>query len=279
MKKTVSIILSLLIIFYCTVVFADYRDCVRVPVIMYHSIGYSDDPYTITPETFEEHLRAIRDNGYTPVPLQELVDYVDKDQNLPDKPMVITFDDGYTDNYTYAFPLLKKYNCRATIFVIGSSVGKSTYKNTANPITPHFDYNMAREMNLSKLVSIQSHTHDMHQAEQYELTDKVRENVLPLEGEAFMDYIRSVKEDFVESKSKLEGQIGSPVIALAYPSGRYNAFTESVVRNLGIRVTVSTTIGTNYIRKYDKESLYRLNRFNMNEGVTTDILLQWLSSR
>ncbi|MBQ8525212.1 MAG: polysaccharide deacetylase family protein [Clostridia bacterium] len=279
MKKFISLLLSLLIILSCSTAMADYRDYVKVPVIMYHAIGYSDDPYTITPESFEKHLQTIVNKGFTPVFFQELTEYVDNDQNLPDKPMVITFDDGYEDNYTHAFPLLKKYNCKATIFVIGSSVGKSTYKETENPIKPHFNYNMAREMNLSKFISVQSHTHDMHQSKQYENTNAVRENVMPFEGESFMDYIRAVREDFAESKSKLEGQIGAPVIALAYPSGRYNAFSEAVAKSLGIRVTVSTTIGTNYIRKYDKESLYRLNRYNMNEGVTPEILLEWLNRK
>lgn len=279
MKRLISLLTALLIIFSSATALADYRDCVRVPIVMYHSIGYSNDPYTITPESFEQHLKAIQDNGYTPVSFQDLIKYVDNDQNLPDKPMVITFDDGYTDNYSLAFPLLKKYNCKATIFAIGSSVGKSTYKETENPISPHFDYNMAREMNLSKLVSVQSHTHDMHQAAQYEQGERVRENIMPLKDESFMDYIRTLKEDLTESKTKLEGQIGAPVIALAYPSGRYNAFSEAMVRNLGFRVTVSTTIGTNYIKKYDKESLYRLNRFNMNEGVSAATLIEWLNRR
>ena len=77
----------------------------------------------------------------------------------------------------------------------------------------------------------------------------------------------------------LEGQIGAPVTALAYPNGRYNAYTEAIARSLGFRVTVSTTIGTNYIRKYDRNSLYRLNRFNMNESVSADTLIQWLNRR
>ena len=279
MRRLISLLTALLIIFSSATVLADYRDCVRVPIVMYHSIGYSSDPYTITPESFEQHLKAILDNGYTPVSFQELIKYVDNDQNLPDKPMVITFDDGYTDNYSLAFPLLKKYNCKATIFAIGSSVGKATYKETENPINPHFDYNMAREMNLSKLVSVQSHTHDMHQAAQYEQGERVRENIMPLKDESFMEYIRTLREDLTESKTKLEGQIGAPVIALAYPSGRYNALSEAMVRNLGFRVTVSTTIGTNYIKKYDKESLYRLNRFNMNEGVSAATLIEWLNRR
>ena len=277
MKKTIALIIAVVIALSSTLVYADYRDCVRVPIVMYHSVGYSNDPYTITPESFEKHLRAIAAAGYTPVSFDDLKEYVDNDKNLPDKPMVITFDDGYTDNYSLAFPLLKKYNYKATIFVIGSSAGKSEYKDTSYPINPHFNYNQAREMNLSKLISIQSHTHDMHQAKQYEKKDTVRENIMPLPEESVIDYVRALKADLSQSKKDLEGQIGSPVTALAYPSGRYNAFSEAVAKQLGFRVTVSTTIGTNYIKKYDKESLYRLNRYNMNENVSPDTLINWLN--
>lgn len=279
MKKLISIIISLSIILSSTSAFADYRDCIRVPVVMYHSVDYSADQYTITPQTFEKHLQAIKENGFTPISLQELVDYVDKDRNLPEKPMVITFDDGYTDNYTLAFPLLKKYNFKATIFAIGSSVGKSTYKSTQNPITPHFDYSMAKEMTLSGLISVQSHTYDMHQSSKHEFTDIVRENVMPHVGEKFIDYIRALRQDIDKSKNTLEGGIGAPVIALAYPNGRHNAFSEAVAKSLGIRVTMSTTIGTNYIRKYNKDTLYRLNRFNMNEYVSPETLIKWLNWR
>lgn len=279
MKKLISIIISLSIIFSCTSAFADYRDCIKVPVVMYHSVDYSADEYTITPQTFEKHLQTIKENGFTPISLQELVNYVDKDCNLPEKPMVITFDDGYTDNYTLAYPLLKKYNFKATIFAIGSSVGKSTYKSTQNPITPHFDYSMAKEMTLSGLVSVQSHTYDMHQSSKHEYTDIVRENVMPHEGERFIDYIRALRQDINKSKNTLEGNIGAPVIALAYPNGRHNAFSEAVAKSLGIRVTMSTTIGTNYIRKYNEDTLYRLNRFNMNEYVSPETLIKWLNWR
>lgn len=88
---------------------------------------------------------------------------MEKGEALPEKPVVITFDDGYQSNYEYAYPILKKYGMKATIFVIGSSVGKDEYKDTGLPMLPHFGVSEAREMENSGLISIQSHTYDLHQ--------------------------------------------------------------------------------------------------------------------
>ena len=86
----------------------DDRDAVKIPVIMYHCIGEEAGGLTVSPEKFRMHLETMLENGYTPVSLQELVDYVDEGRKLPEKPVCVTFDDGYTDNYLNAFPILKE---------------------------------------------------------------------------------------------------------------------------------------------------------------------------
>ena len=96
---------------------------------MYHHL---DDEVTnssvITPERFEEHLAALKDAGFNAITLHQLAAYVEKGEELPDNPVVITFDDGYSSNYELAYPLLKKYDMAATINVIGVSVGAEIYR-------------------------------------------------------------------------------------------------------------------------------------------------------
>ena len=77
--------------------------------------------------------------------------------------MIVTFDDGYSSFYELAFPILKELSIQATVFPIGVSVGKDTYKDTGISIIPHFNWQQAQEMASSGLVSIQSHSYDMHQ--------------------------------------------------------------------------------------------------------------------
>ena len=253
------------------------EDSVRVPVLMYHSISESvtDNPYDVSKDLFDSHLKTLTENGYTPVFLSELADYVEKGTALPSKPICLTFDDGYTDNYTTAFPILKKYNAKATIFVIGVSVGKNTYKDTTFEMSPHFNYNQAREMVKSGLVDIQSHTFDMHQWAPYE-GGIARENILRLNGETVMDYVLKLRQDIEKSRAKIEGELGKKLYAVAYPSGRYDNVTELTMRNMDIKVTLATTMGINYIKKGDLSTLYRMNRYNMNNNVNCDVLMNMI---
>ena len=278
MKKLICLLLTLLITLIGITAFAkqDTRESIRLPILMYHSVSENQDDFSITPEVFESNMRTITSYGYTPVKFQDVIDYVYDGTKLPERPILITFDDGYSNNFTHAFPILKKLGYPATIFTIGSSVGKSTYKDTGISMNPHFSYTDAREMNLSKLISIQSHTYDMHQWAQGETTDTVRENILSFEDEKTVDYAKVVRDDLLAFKKVTEGQIGHTVNVLSYPNGRYNAISETVARSLGFKATVSTAIGTNYIQKNNPDSLYMLNRYNMNSTVTDNVLSSWL---
>lgn len=120
---------------------------VNVPVLMYHAVsddvwGYRD--LFVSPQTMEEELLYLQENGYETIwfsDLSHLEDY--------EKPVILTFDDGYDDNYTELFPLLQKYNAKATIFVIPKYIG-AEHKMTAAQV---------QELARSGLVSIQSHTY------------------------------------------------------------------------------------------------------------------------
>jgi peptidoglycan/xylan/chitin deacetylase (PgdA/CDA1 family) len=144
-----------------------------VPILTYHHI--TENPVggaQISPETFEAQIKALYDNGYTAISFEELEAYVTQGTELPDNPVIITFDDGYYSNYEYAFPILKRYDMKAAIFVIGVSVGKDTYKDTDFDMTPHFGWEEANQMIASGLVSIHSHTYDMHQWAPFEDENK-----------------------------------------------------------------------------------------------------------
>ena len=92
-----------------------------LPVFMYHHINWHrGDTVTLTPEDFENHLRFLSEKGIQSVFLDEVVEYLRGKRKLSRPPVALTFDDGYLDNWIYAFPLLKKYRTKATIFVITS---------------------------------------------------------------------------------------------------------------------------------------------------------------
>lgn len=166
---------------------------------------------------------------------------------------------------------------KATIFAIGVSVGKDTYKDTGEAMTPHFSYEQAAEMVASGVISVQSHTYDMHQWAPFETGDAVRENILPLAGESEEAYVQALTEDFDRSRSELEAATGEEVDVLAYPSGAYSTLTQATLRDLGVRVTLSTNPGVSTVVKGLPQSLYGMKRIAMKESVSTDDMLSLLA--
>lgn len=255
------------------------EEMANVPVLLYHHLGQEQEGNAniLSPETFARHMALLRECGYTPVTLQTLAAYGAGSGDLPEKPVVITFDDGYYSNYEYAFPILEEYGFPATIFVIGASVGHMEYyKNTDFVIIPHFGLEEMAEMRASGLVSVQSHTYDMHQWGPYESGDVVRSDLLPLEDEGEDDYIQILEADIAAARALVETETDRD-IALAYPHGQTCDLTDEVLRQAGYRITFTTdSMKLNTIVKGNADTLYRLGRLTVSPDVTDEILLAYL---
>ena len=218
---------------------AEPSNDVDVPVLMYHHLAERPNESTIvTPETFEHQLQVISDAGYHTVTVQDLIRYVYSGEELPENPVCITFDDGYLSNYEIAYPLLKKYGMKATIFVIGSSVGCSEYKESGRKIKPHFSWAQAAEMMDSGLIDIQSHTWDMHQWCEGEGSDTkdVRESAVPLKGETESEYIGEFSADIREFQRVYAEKTGRRCNVISYPQGQYSVLSEVTAAECGYRL-------------------------------------------
>ena len=246
-----------------------------VPVLMWHNLAEeSSGDMTISVDTFRAQIEALHEAGFKTVSLQQLYNYVHFGTELPEKPIVLTFDDGYFSNYEYAFPILQEYDMQATIFAIGVSVGKDTYKDTDHAMTPHFGADEAREMVASGLISVQSHTYDMHQWPPFEDGNaQVRETLLPFDGEADADYEAAVEADFAESRELLESITGQPVNALAFPEGAYVTLTQDALRSAGAELTFTTVRAVNTVVKGLPQSLCAMPRFGMTESTDMTALV------
>ena len=246
-----------------------------VPVLMWHNLAEeSSGDMTISLDTFRAQIEALHEAGFKTVSLQQLYDYVHFGTELPEKPIVLTFDDGYLNNYEYAYPILQEYDMQATIFAIGVSVGKDTYKDTDHAMTPHFGADEAREMVDSGLISVQSHTFDMHQWPPFEDGNaQVRETLLPFDGEADADYEAAVEADFAESRELLESITGQPVNALAFPEGAYVTLTQDALRSAGAELTFTTVRAVNTVVKGLPQSLCAMPRFGMTESTDMTALV------
>ena len=252
----------------------------EVPVLMYHHIDQEgNDSTAMTPALFEAQIAALAQAGYTAVFPDDLAAYVNQGKALPDKPIVITFDDGYLSNYEYAWPILEKYGMVATIFMVGATTGNTEhYKDTAYPITPHFSYEQGAEMVASGVISLQSHTYDMHQWPPFEDgNDRVRETLAQLPGESDADYEAAVKADIQQSQQAIEPITGEKVNALSYPEGAYGTLTMDALRSQGIELTFTTQPGVNAIVQGLPQTLYSMHRITMTEDTNMDEFLAELA--
>lgn len=169
---------------------------VNVPVLMYHAVSdymWGINELFVSPSSMDEQLAYLVENGYDAIWFEDLAHVADYD-----KPVILTFDDGYDDNYTELLPLLQKYNVKATVFVIGNAVGMS-HKMTEEQI---------REMAASGLVSIQSHgyTHDD----------------MDVMGEETLEF------ELSETKKVITRMTGRIPYVLCYPTGKYSNLTLEV---------------------------------------------------
>lgn len=240
-----------------------------VPILMYHNLaekGEGSD--TMSVSRFAEHMAALRDAGYESVSFEDLQNYVELGTELPEKPVVITFDDGYESNYELAYPILEEYKMKATIFVIGVSVGKDTYKDTGVAMTPHFSLEQAKEMTDSGLVSVQSHGYDLHEVHGRD-PEPIRSGALQKEGESEVAYIEMLRED-CRSMTELLGY--APEV-LAYPYGSCSDLSETILSEMGVDVTLTIVPKTNTLIKGMSQSLRQLGRYYMKEELTASDLL------
>jgi len=177
-----------------------------IPVIAYHSI--SDDnigsPLVVSTENFREHMKTLKDKGYTTLTMKQVEEYILNEESIPAKSVLITFDDGYKDNYTNAFPILKEFNMNATIFVIPTYLDGQAY------MTP----DQVKEMSCYG-IDIQSHTYTHKRLSDLSYEEQFKELEL--------------------SKKQLSEMIGKEVTMCAYPEGRYNDDTLKAMEKVGYK--------------------------------------------
>ena len=251
---------------------------VRIPILMYHHLADAGDPgSTISPEMFESHMKALIDAGYSSVSFEDLRDYVLGGAPLPDRPVVITFDDGYKSVYDSAFPILQKYSIKATVFIIGVLNGESRYKGIAKrPITPHLGDEEAREMAESGIFSIQSHSFDMHQLMPYE-SESPRAGILRKKGESRGEYIEALAEDIALASAQIENMVGVKPFAYSYPYGDRTIPAERVLKDMGISVTVTIYADYNTVIRNSPGSLRNLSRYNVPGDMAPEDLLAMIN--
>lgn len=209
---------------------------IGIPVLYYHSIEPSEaNELILAPKRLREQLQYIKDAGYTTLTMREVYDHLVNNAPIPEKSILLTFDDGYMDNYTYAFPLLKEFNMKATIFLMTVGVDEGFYISSEQ-MKEMSDYG----------IDIECHTiNHVHLSK--------------------LSYEEQLKE-ITESRDFIKKVTGKDVISISYPYGDYNEDTLRAVKNAGY----SIAFGINRGKANRSDNIFTLDRIYVNSLETMD---------
>jgi peptidoglycan/xylan/chitin deacetylase (PgdA/CDA1 family) len=224
---------------------------VRVPILMYHYISTPPDEndklrvdLSVTPANFEAQLKYLASEGYHTIKLSDLAEYLISGTRLPSKPIVLTFDDGYLDNYQNALPILKKYNMVGTFFIITGFVDEGR--------TGYMNWDQIEDL------AIEGNEIGSHTMSHLDLRNRTR---------------AMLNTEIVSSKLTIESRIGVTVKSFCYPAGKYDARTLDVVRAADYTVAVSTDV-QGVIQSADW--IYELRRVRVRGTYSVTDFAYWL---
>lgn len=199
----------------------------NIVVLNYHKVDDKNISLSVNVDDFDAQMEYLKENNYHTISPEEFVAAMNGTGKLPENPVLITFDDGYLDNYTNAYPILKKYGFKAVIFVVTSFMDQGNMY--------YFDWNHAREMEANG-ISIESHT--------------VNHNSLTELSE------EQIRQELAGSKKRIEEMLHKKVSFIAYPTGTYNLRIAQLVKEAGYDAAFTIKYGN-----VDKASnMYALER-------------------
>ena len=237
MKRLILLVLSFSLLLCSTV----FGTTTKVPILMYHGVEKeSTGSWVVSEEQFSADMEFLARNDYTPLVAEDLIKIKNGTMAMPERPVMITFDDGYENNYTIAFPILKRTGMKATIAVIGRLIRDESGNGRAG----YLSWAELKEMYQSGLVDVGSHTYNLHDLDAAGNYTGTANGIRQLEGEAVSTYLKRTGEDIRRSVNDIESHIGNDVLYFAYPFGQTNSYFSSVLGSYGIRVSVSTNSGT-----------------------------------
>jgi peptidoglycan/xylan/chitin deacetylase (PgdA/CDA1 family) len=197
----------------------------QVVVLGYHNIGTYKQEWVVFPETFEHHIQYLHDNGYYFCTPSEVLLFNKHKISLPEKSVLITFDDGCSGVFTHALAILQKYNAKATLFVINSVIGTPGY----------LTWEELDSIMESGLFTLGSHSYNLHGWVDYTMLPDggYISKLHHLREETWDEYLNRVRQDLQQSRNELYERYQQPILFFAYPFGEYTAQSIKRVQECG----------------------------------------------
>lgn len=215
-----------------------------VPILMYHSIcdtNRENCRLIVIPHYFEKQMKFLHDNNYNVVYVYEIAEMIKRGEKIPHKTVAITFDDGLKDNYTQAYPILKKYNLPATMHVITDLVDNHD---------SYLTWEQIKEMSEN---GIDIGTHTVHHKWLGDIEDQ-----------------EELRGEILGSKLEVEKHIDVPVKTFCYPGGSFNEKAKQIVKESGYRCAVITSPGPDY----PNDDIFALKRLRIS-NTSRNLFVFW----
>jgi len=246
----------------------------RVPIIMYHLVTENSryiGKYGISPADLRSDLQFLKDNNYNTVVIQDLINFVEDGKALPPNPIVLTFDDGNASDYKFLLPLLKEYDMKAVVSIIGKTTNEMTSKQAENPtaVYPNLTWSQVQELHNSGHIEVQSHGYDVHG----------RAGSGKLMRESASTYHQRLKTDLQKLQDLCQQHLNYRPTTFCYPYGIISKGSHAVLTELGFAVSLSCQEGINTIVYGDASCLLKLNRVNRASGRPVSAILDALQKK
>ncbi len=238
---------------------------IELPIVMYHSILKDSElsgKYVITPDILENDIKYLQSRGYSAVSSAQLIDYVTSSAPLPEKPVMLTFDDGCYNNFEYALPILEKYGFHGIFCTVGKYTDDYTASNEVNVTYSYMRWIDIFNMNSSNHAEIACHSYDFHKYSGGRRGSKRKS------GESKEEYKRIFREDTQKYIDDCVKNAGFAPTVYAYPFGEYSKESTDVLKDLGFLMSLTCNEGVNIITK-NPDCLFLLKRNNRPDNIGT----------
>jgi peptidoglycan/xylan/chitin deacetylase (PgdA/CDA1 family) len=195
--------------------------------------------------------------------MTQLINYVNGEEILPENPIILSFDDGYLSTYKYAFPLLRKYDMKIVLSIIGKGVDNFSKVVDININYSHTTWDQLKEMMESGHVEVQNHSYNLHRvcSGRYGCAQK--------NSESMENYEKVITEDVCKLQDRASFMLNYIPNTFTYPYGRYSDNLDVILKKLGFKATLSCKYGVNLISRDKPEKLFELKRICRahNQGI------------
>ncbi|MBE7048823.1 MAG: polysaccharide deacetylase family protein [Ruminococcaceae bacterium] len=241
----------------------------KLPILMYHHVLRNQNmwgKFVISPQELEADFNYLKEQGYETVGVRDVIDYVHSGIPLPQKPIMITFDDGYLSFCEYVMPLLEQYHYKAVLSVIGKHSDIYTEKKDRNVAYAHVNWQDVAYLAESGYVDVENHSYNLHEL-------SVRKGSQQMKNEPASTYQKTLAEDLKKTQDRIMEATGEYSLCYTYPYGFISETSRPVIEQLGFQMTLSCREGINFLTR-DAACLFELFRFNRPHGRSAELILK-----